>query len=58
MSNSTTVAPEGSAEEVGLQLVDWSDSVRGGQGPNCLIFGGETTVSLVASADRGLGGAI
>ncbi|QDU57712.1 glycerate kinase type-2 family protein [Aeoliella mucimassa] len=48
---------EGPAEDVGRHLASMALSMRDTPGgPNCLITGGEPTVKLVASDQRGLGG--
>lgn len=54
MSCATT--SEGSAEEVGRQLAAMAIRMRDQQGPNCLITGGEPTVTLADPAIRGRGG--
>ena len=48
--------PEGPAEDIAAQLVDMAVMMRGKSGPNCLISGGEPTVTLCDAAERGLGG--
>jgi hydroxypyruvate reductase len=48
--------PEGSAEEVGRHLAEMALRMRRGSGPDCLISGGEPTVTLVNEAHRGKGG--
>jgi hydroxypyruvate reductase len=47
---------EGSAEEVGRHLADMALRMRREPGPNCLVSGGETTVTLVDERHRGKGG--
>ncbi len=47
---------EGSAEDVGRHLADMARRMRDQPGPDCLITGGEPTVTLVDAARRGLGG--
>ncbi len=47
---------EGSAESVAEHLISVAKSMRDGQGPDCLISGGEPTVQLADSAIRGKGG--
>ncbi|NQT40437.1 MAG: DUF4147 domain-containing protein [Planctomycetes bacterium] len=47
---------EGAAEEIGRHLADMARRMRVGDGPDCLITGGEPVVELVPSAQRGLGG--
>jgi glycerate-2-kinase len=49
-------APEGSAEEVGVHLVQMASRMRATAGPDCLISGGEPTVRLAPVDVRGLGG--
>jgi glycerate-2-kinase len=48
--------PEGSAEEVARHLVEMAERMRGSDGPDCLISGGEPTVTLAPLERRGLGG--
>jgi glycerate 2-kinase len=48
--------PEGPAEEVGRHLAEMAIRMRGQQGPDCLISGGEPTVTLVEESRRGKGG--
>ncbi len=48
--------PEGPAEEVGRHLAKMALRMRGESGPNCLISGGEPTVTLVDETRRGNGG--
>ncbi len=48
--------PEGPAEEVGRHLAEMAISMRHGNGPNCLITGGEPTVKLPPTSQRGRGG--
>ncbi len=47
---------EGSAESVAEHLISVAKSMRDGQGPDCLISGGEPTVQLADSDIRGKGG--
>lgn len=47
---------EGTAESVAAHLVSMATSMRDGDGPDCLISGGEPTVQLADSATRGKGG--
>lgn len=47
---------ENSAEAVGHWLAENGAAMREKSGPDCLISGGESTVSLVPSAQRGKGG--
>jgi glycerate 2-kinase len=49
-------APEGAAEDVARRLVEMARTMRESPGPDCLITGGEPTVILCNSAERGLGG--
>ncbi len=49
-------APEGAADEVGRHLARMAIDMRDRGGPNCLISGGEPTVTLVPPDQRGLGG--
>jgi glycerate 2-kinase len=48
--------PEGSAEDVGRHLAQMALRMRDEGGPDCLISGGEPTVTLVDEKVRGLGG--
>jgi hydroxypyruvate reductase len=48
--------PEGTAEQVAAHLMQMATTMRTASGPDCLISGGETTVELCESAQRGLGG--
>ncbi len=48
--------PEGVVEEIGRHLARMALAMRDGEGPDCLISGGEGTVQLVAAAERGVGG--
>jgi glycerate 2-kinase len=48
--------PEGPVEEIGRHLAQMALTMREGDGPDCLISGGEGTVQLIDAADRGLGG--
>jgi glycerate-2-kinase len=52
----SAMAPEGPAEEVGRHLADMALRMRRELGPDCLISGGEPTVTLVDRSRRGLGG--
>ncbi len=47
---------EGDANEVGHQLAESAMRMRREPGPDCLIWGGEPTVRLVPSDQRGKGG--
>lgn len=47
---------EGPAEEVGRHLADMALAMRDQPGPNCLITGGEPTVTLAPPERRGKGG--
>jgi glycerate 2-kinase len=47
---------EGEAEDVGRHLATMASRMRAQPGPDCLITGGEPVVTLVDSAERGLGG--
>jgi hydroxypyruvate reductase len=49
-------ASEGAAEEVGSQLAQMALRMRREAGPDCLISGGEPTVTLVEPSMRGQGG--
>jgi glycerate-2-kinase len=49
-------APEGAAEEVGRHLAAMAIRMRDQAGPNCLISGGEPTVTLIDERRRGKGG--
>ena len=48
--------PEGPAEDVGRHLAEMALRMRGESGPDCLISGGEPTVTLVDESRRGKGG--
>jgi glycerate 2-kinase len=48
--------PEGEAEEVGRRLAEITLRMRAEAGPDCLITGGEPTVTLAPKEQRGLGG--
>ena len=48
--------PEGPAEEVAQKLVEMGVKMRSEAGPDCLISGGEPTVALCESTERGVGG--
>jgi hydroxypyruvate reductase len=47
---------EGSAEEIGRRLAEMALRMRREAGPNCLISGGEPTVTLIDESRRGKGG--
>ena len=47
---------EGAAEEIGRHLAAMALRMRNEPGPDCLITGGEPTVTLAPEAVRGLGG--
>jgi hydroxypyruvate reductase len=49
-------ASEGPAEELGRHLAETALRMRDRPGPDCLISGGEPTVTLVDPAQRGKGG--
>ncbi len=49
-------ALEGPAEDVGRHLARLARQMRDGSGPDCLVSGGEPTVTLVEKSQRGLGG--
>jgi len=53
---SSVTRSEGPVEPIGRQMADAAVALRGGQGPNCLISGGEPVVTLVEASQRGLGG--
>ena len=55
-SGTSAARSEGAAEDVGRQHATMALQMRTGQGPECLITGGEPTVKLVDVAGRGLGG--
>ncbi|WP_148073479.1 glycerate kinase type-2 family protein [Bythopirellula goksoeyrii] len=48
--------PEGAAEEVAAHFAEMAVTMRGEDGPDCLISGGEPTVRLCPADERGLGG--
>ena len=48
--------PEGDASELGRHLAQMAKQMRQSPGPDCLISGGEPTVTLIDAARRGLGG--
>jgi hydroxypyruvate reductase len=48
--------PEGPAEDVGRHLAKMAVAMRDEPGPDCLISGGEPTVTLVDESRRGTGG--
>jgi hydroxypyruvate reductase len=48
--------PEGAAEDVGRHLAAMAVRMRHEPGPDCLITGGEPTVTLADESVRGLGG--
>jgi glycerate 2-kinase len=52
----SAMAPEGPAEEVGQHLAEMALRMRRDAGPDCLISGGEPTVTLVEESRRGQGG--
>jgi len=52
----SATAAEGPVEEVAGRLVEMTRTMRTGNGPDCLITGGEPTVRLVPESQRGLGG--
>jgi hydroxypyruvate reductase len=52
----SATSQEGTAEEVGTHLAEMARRMRDEPGPDCLITGGEPTVRLVPSAERGRGG--
>jgi hydroxypyruvate reductase len=52
----STREPEGSTEGVAARLVAMAVAMRGKSGPDCLISGGEPTVTLCDAKERGLGG--
>jgi glycerate-2-kinase len=54
MDAATTL--EGSAEDVGRHLAEMAIRMRVQAGPDCLITGGEPTVTLAPEGRRGLGG--
>jgi hydroxypyruvate reductase len=47
---------EGPVEEIGRHLVEVALRMRDHTGPNCLVSGGEGTVSLAPEHERGMGG--
>ncbi|HVT29677.1 MAG TPA: MOFRL family protein, partial [Lacipirellulaceae bacterium] len=47
---------EGPAEEVGRHLAQMALRMRESTGPNCLVSGGEPTVTLIDESRRGKGG--
>ena len=47
---------EGDAEDIGIHLAHVAREMRDGPGSDCLISGGEPTVTLVDAAERGMGG--
>jgi hydroxypyruvate reductase len=49
-------SPEGSAESVGEHLAEMALRMRDNPGPDCLISGGEPTVTLAPESIRGRGG--
>ena len=49
-------ASEGSAESVAQHIAQMALRMRDNPGPNCLISGGEPTVTLADAAERGIGG--
>lgn len=52
----SATASEGPAEEVGRHLAGMAQHMRGAPAPDCLISGGEPTVTLVDQRLRGRGG--
>ena len=48
--------PEGAAEGIGRHLVEMAERMLTTDGPNCLISGGEPTVTLAPEGRRGKGG--
>jgi glycerate 2-kinase len=52
----SATASEGPAEDVGRHLARMALDMRDRPGPNCLISGGEPTVTLAPAERRGLGG--
>jgi hydroxypyruvate reductase len=52
----SATASEGPAEGVGRHLAEIARRMRREAGPDCLISGGEPTVTLVDEARRGMGG--
>jgi hydroxypyruvate reductase len=52
----SATAPEGYAEDVAQGLADLAKRMRGEDGPDCLISGGEPTVRLAPIEQRGRGG--
>jgi glycerate-2-kinase len=52
----SAVAPEGPAEELAAKIVEMARTMRDQPGPDCLITGGEPTVTLCNAEKRGLGG--
>jgi hydroxypyruvate reductase len=52
----SATAPEGPAEDVGRHLASMATAMRHESGPDCLISGGEPTVTLVDESRRGTGG--
>lgn len=52
----SATAPEGAAEEVAHRLVQMAQTMRTHEGPDCLITGGEPTVTLCPIGERGVGG--
>ena len=52
----SAMAPEGPAEAVGRHLAEMALRMRREPGPDCLISGGEPTVTLVDESQRGQGG--
>lgn len=49
-------APEGPAETVAEKIIEMARTMRSQPGPDCLITGGEPTVTLCDAVERGLGG--
>ena len=53
----SAAASEGAAEAIGVRLAEKALAIRNaGEGPTCLVDGGEPTVKLVDAARRGKGG--
>ncbi len=52
----SATAPEGAAEVVGRHLAEMAIRIRSEVGLDCLISGGEPTVTLVSESRRGKGG--
>jgi glycerate 2-kinase len=52
----SAMGPEGPADEVGRHLAEMAVRMKRDSGPDCLISGGEPTVTLVDESRRGEGG--